>query len=68
MNELGGLVHTSSPSLDEMIVADFLRNTITAPDSPLPVIVTCVPPATGPKSGETLVTAGGPGGLLLLAV
>ena len=34
--------------------------TAVAPEKPLPVIVTVVPPASGPDVGEIDVTAGGP--------
>src|SRR5215471_4266677 len=43
------------------LIADALPNVTVAPDAKfVPVIVTAVPPATGPLFGETLVTVGCP--------
>ena len=50
----------SSPSLVRWVPLLGPNLTVVAPLSPVPVIVTTVPPAVGPRAGATAVMVGAP--------
>jgi len=52
-----------SPLRENVAGLDGPKSTVVAPENPVPLIVTGIPPVLGPEEGLTLVTAGAGGGV-----